>query len=196
MDRSERFSNLFVANYPHVLAYAARRVGAADADDVAAETFSAAFRRMDELPRDERAWLLSIARGVVSNTLRSRQRRAAVTERLESEVVVASQLAEAPTPVESGRTLRALGTLPERDQEILRLVAWDELSLTDVARVLECSKANVAVRLHRARSRFRRALAEEESGPPGAPARQEAALAEPARAVHADREDAALEGLR
>ncbi len=169
MDRSERFSNLFVAYYPHVLAYAARRVGAADADDVAAETFSAAFRRIEEVPAEERAWLLSIARGVVSNTLRGRQRRAAVTERLETEVMVESQLADAPAPPDSGLTLAALATLPERDQEILKLVAWDELSLTDVARVLECSKTNVAVRLHRARSRFRRALAEQDSLPTGTP---------------------------
>jgi RNA polymerase sigma-70 factor (ECF subfamily) len=39
------FEAVFVANFPHVHRFLARRVGTALADDLAAETFAVAFRR-------------------------------------------------------------------------------------------------------------------------------------------------------
>ena len=49
--RARQFSELFAANYGLVLAYARRRVGADLAQDVVADTFLAAWRNMDDLPR-------------------------------------------------------------------------------------------------------------------------------------------------
>ena len=68
------------------------------------------------------------------------------------------------TDQEPSATLIALQSLPERDQEILRLVAWDDLSVGDAAEVLGCSKTNAAVRLHRARGRIRPAPAAQATG--------------------------------
>ena len=47
----------------------------------------------------------------------------------------------------------ALAALTEHEREALLLVAWDELSATDAARVAGCSAAAFRVRLHRARQR-------------------------------------------
>jgi DNA-directed RNA polymerase specialized sigma24 family protein len=52
----------------------------------------------------------------------------------------------------------ALATLSPADQELLRLVAWEELGNREVAQVLGISANAVAIRLHRARSRFAAAL--------------------------------------
>lgn len=59
---------------------------------------------------------------------------------------------------ERDEVLGALRRLSERDQEILTLVAWDGLSNAEVAEVLGCGHKSVALRLHRARQRFKRAL--------------------------------------
>ena len=59
--------------------------------------------------------------------------------------------------VVSGRHLVSWG---ERDREALLLVAWDGLSNSDAAKVLGCTTAGFAVRLHRARVRLAQALDE------------------------------------
>lgn len=48
----------------------------------------------------------------------------------------------------------ALASLPAGDQEILRLVGWEQLVLAEVAVVLGCSRVAAKVRLHRARRRL------------------------------------------
>lgn len=53
----------------------------------------------------------------------------------------------------------ALGSLPEADQELLALVAWERLDHQQIASVLGCSRNAVDVRLHRARRRLSEALA-------------------------------------
>jgi RNA polymerase sigma-70 factor (ECF subfamily) len=50
------------------------------------------------------------------------------------------------------RTL--LAQLRERDQEVLRLSAWEQLTASEAATVMGCSVATYKVRLHRARRRF------------------------------------------
>jgi RNA polymerase sigma-70 factor (ECF subfamily) len=53
----------------------------------------------------------------------------------------------------------ALATLSDLDQEILRLVGWEELTVTEAAQVLGCTRTTAAVRLHRARKRLTMAMA-------------------------------------
>lgn len=57
----------------------------------------------------------------------------------------------------------ALAALTEHEREALLLVAWDELSATDAARVAGCSAAAFRVRLHRARQRVADRLGLEEA---------------------------------
>jgi len=59
--RARQFTQLFVAYYGPVLAYARRRVGADLAQDVVAETFLAAWRNLDELPPQSLPWLYRAA---------------------------------------------------------------------------------------------------------------------------------------
>jgi Sigma-70 region 2 len=68
----ERFAQVFDAHFRAVSAYALRRTTPAEAEDVVAETFLVAWRRLDELPEDPKAWLLGVARRILAN-----QRRAA-----------------------------------------------------------------------------------------------------------------------
>jgi RNA polymerase sigma-70 factor (ECF subfamily) len=52
----------------------------------------------------------------------------------------------------------AMAGLSETDQEILRLIGWEELTLGEAATVLGCNRATAAVRLHRARRRLTAAM--------------------------------------
>ena len=53
----------------------------------------------------------------------------------------------------------ALARMHPNDRELLRLVAWDDLSHAEAAAVLGISVNAVAIRLHRARQRFAEQLA-------------------------------------
>jgi RNA polymerase sigma-70 factor (ECF subfamily) len=127
----------------------------ADAEDAAAETFTIAWRKLDAVPDEPLPWLYAVARRVLANQRRGRTRR----ERL----VALLRVDDVPTPLrvgdsDEGPAFEALASLSPADQELLRLVAWEELGNREIAHVLGVSPNAVAIRLHRARSRFAAAL--------------------------------------
>jgi RNA polymerase sigma-70 factor (ECF subfamily) len=91
------------------------------------------------------------------NQRRGERRRGRLEHRLRSEPGSARDPAVAVGEREAIRT--ALSNLDERDREVLLLTAWDRLDRDAVAVVLGCTRANVAVRLLRARRRLARELA-------------------------------------
>ena len=150
-----RFEALFRAHERAVLAYAMRRTATlADAEDAAAETFAIAWRKLDAIPEaaeEALPWLYAVARRVLANQRRGIGRR----ERLAALL----QVRDVPTPhqvgeAQDGPAFQALATLSTADQELLRLVAWEELGNQQIATVLGITPNAVAVRLHRARQRF------------------------------------------
>lgn len=141
-----------------MLAYCARRRDADLARDVAADVFLVAWRRLDDAPVDPLPWLITIAQNCLRDHARSGRRR----ERLQARMATTGGEAQSPdhadAVAEHALVHDALADLGEDDREILRLVAWDDLSTTQLAAVLRCSTAAARVRLHRARKRFRVAL--------------------------------------
>jgi RNA polymerase sigma factor (sigma-70 family) len=157
-DRADRFTALFEATHRPLLAYAVRRVAdPSDAADVVAEAFLVAWRRIDDVPRgdDARPWMFGVARRVLANVRRGTRRRLALAERLRAEV----DEAVPPPSAELSDVERALARLGRDDQELLRLVAWEELARDEIALVLGVSRAAVRVRLHRARRRLAEQMA-------------------------------------
>ena len=147
----------------HVLAYALRRADPATAEDVVAETFVIAWRRLEGIPDPPLPWLLGVARRVMANQRRGERRRLALVDRLRR-VAPAEPHAGA---LQDGATAAALARLSDRDREVLLLHAWEGLDHTDAGTVVGCSAATFAVRLHRARRRFARELSRVDH--PGAP---------------------------
>src|SRR4051794_16088490 len=143
-------------HFEAVRRYAWRREPAL-ADDVVAETFVIAWRRLDEIPADARGWLIGVARNVRLNLLRDQRRRQALAARIPREAE--TDFAEDALPAPVSEALRqALRDLPAADREVLLLSAWDELDRSEIAVALGWSKAAVSVRLHRARRRVQRRL--------------------------------------
>jgi RNA polymerase sigma-70 factor (ECF subfamily) len=155
-EQPARFARLFEQTYAPIRAYAARRVGDAMADDVAAETFLVAWRRLDSMPSEPLPWLYGVAHNIVMRQYAVARRDLATRHALGHERL--------PQAVEDDQTdpdlWQAWERLKPRDREILALVAWEELSVPEGAQALGCSKAVFSVRLHRARRRLERLLRE------------------------------------
>ena len=163
--RRERFERLYDACYGPVLGYVRRRTDSIDdARDVVSETFVTAWRRLDEVPDGDRGrlWLFGTARRLLANHHRGRRRFQRLTERLQREPAGGDGRVE--VGVDSGEAVliaSAFGRLSESDQEVLVLAGWEQLDAGQIAEVLGCARANVRLRLHRARKRFAAALAEQ-----------------------------------
>ena len=148
-----RFRAVYDANYHHVLGYALRRTATReDAEDVVAETFLTAWRRLERLPDGEcaRPWLYGIARKVLANQRRGDVRRA----RLEGRVSGFAVQQPSNTADEVAAVTAAFARLSDDDREVLALTAWEELDAGDIATVLGCSRNAARIRLHRARRRL------------------------------------------
>ncbi|MGD9695926.1 MAG: sigma factor-like helix-turn-helix DNA-binding protein [Thermoleophilia bacterium] len=150
----QRFTAVF-SHLDRVAAYARRR-GATDAAEAAAETMAIAWRRLADVPLDDPLpWLLATARNVVRS-----QRRAAARATVGLDTVP-EPAAPTDEPVwdldpELAAALAALGPL---DREALLLIAWEGLTPGQAARALGISATAFRVRLHRARRRCSALLA-------------------------------------
>jgi RNA polymerase sigma-70 factor (ECF subfamily) len=155
--READFAALFNAHFDSLLAYTRRRtLQLADAEDAMAETYVVAWRRFAELPADaqgQRLWLFGVAYRVIANQRRAAGRRLQLTDRLKAALLPPSR----PSAVLED-VAEALATLPDGDQEILRLAAWEGLSHGEIGLVLDITPNAAAIRLHRARKRLEDAM--------------------------------------
>lgn len=159
-EADRRFESLFRDHHQAVLSYCRRRMARADAEDVAADVFAVAWRRLEEVPEGEaeKAWLLGVAFRTIANHRRGSTRRSFLGGKL------AAQREDEPQTPESQVTARendlqllaALEKLRVSDQEILRLLAWDKVTHLQVATILGISASAVAQRVSRARDRLKK----------------------------------------
>lgn len=148
------FEELYRSHHAAVLRYAIRRVGGGDADDVVAEVFATAWRRPDAVGEPPLPWLYRTAHHHVLHLNRDHARRSRLHLRLASEAATRPAVDDGPAPSDApGQTLDLLAHLPADDAELLRLVAWEGLTPTEIAYVLGLKPGTVRVRLHRARQR-------------------------------------------
>ncbi|AEE44821.1 RNA polymerase sigma factor [Cellulomonas fimi] len=153
---AQRFAALWEQHAPRVQAWTLRHVDRDTAQEVVAETFLVAWRRLADVPGDALPWLLVVAR----NTLRNHRRSAYRARQLHG---VLAALAPPPPDdpaaavAERQALLRALADLSTSDREAVLLVAWDGLTAAQAAEVLGCSPAAFKMRLSRARRRLTRA---------------------------------------
>jgi RNA polymerase sigma-70 factor, ECF subfamily len=160
VDTRGRFEVLYRSHAGAVRTYVRRRSDAQTADDVVADVFVIAWRRLGDVPDDPLPWLLGVARRLLANRRRGWARDQALRDRMMFE-----QAADGPSaPEPDDAVFRALSGLSERDREALLLVGWEGLEPAQAARVLGVRPNTFAARLYRARRRLARALADADSG--------------------------------
>jgi RNA polymerase sigma factor (sigma-70 family) len=158
-DSTARMTELFHRHADDIRAYARWRVGDDEAGDVVGEVFLAAWRSLGSVrPDGERAWLFGVARRVVLARRRQHVARTALTGRLSAVHDGAAADGPAERVALTDRVRRVLDELSEADRELLVTAAWFDLSPAEAAKVLGISRPAYAVRLHRARGRFRAAF--------------------------------------
>jgi RNA polymerase sigma-70 factor (ECF subfamily) len=98
------------------------------------------------VPEEPLPWLYAVARKTLANQRRAMSRNALATW---------GDAAGAIPQIDGDPVLRrAFALLSEPDREVLRLIAWEHLSLRDAAITLGCSYVACRVRFHRARRRL------------------------------------------
>jgi RNA polymerase sigma-70 factor (ECF subfamily) len=147
----------FRAYAARVLGYLLHRTDPQTAQDVLQEVFVTAFGKLDQVPEPPLGWLFGTARRLLANRLRSLRRQDQLIARLMQDV---GQEAD-PAGYELKQAFAiTLASVPAADREVLTLTGWYGLSPLQAAEALGCTPAAYAVRLHRARRRLAKALAD------------------------------------
>jgi RNA polymerase sigma-70 factor (ECF subfamily) len=141
----KQFEEIYESHHGAVEAYVRRRMAADLVDDAVAETFLVCWRKIGDVPADSLPWLYAVARKTIANQRRAAQRISPA---------MANVAAGEPEPEEDPVLAAAFAQLSDRDREVLRLVAWEGLSLRQASTVLDCTTVSCRVRFHRAKRRL------------------------------------------
>lgn len=151
LSEEARFEALLAPLTPDLVRYFARRVvPMADAPDWAAETALVMWRRRRKLPEtfgEQRAWAFGIARNILANHTRKQVRRSLIDASVRATV----RFDPAEVSDQAHRASDALSTLPPSDKELIRLIIWEELTISQAGAVL-------GLRPPAARKRYERAV--------------------------------------
>ncbi len=166
----DAFAELYEYYVDGIYGYILRRVGnERDAEDLTARTFEKALRAVGDFKWKGASfcsWLVRIAANAVVDHYR-REGRAKMVDLDE----VLPQLVGEDDPTtgllreeESRLLLEAMQRLPRKYRTVIELKFIDELETQTIAEVLDCSRGNLAVRLHRALKALRREIEQLEKG--------------------------------
>jgi RNA polymerase sigma factor (sigma-70 family) len=151
--------------------YLARRAGRQAADDLLAEVWLRAFAGrggFDATSGDARPWLYGIAR----NVLREYWRTSSDGEPAALDEASADPWEGIDDRLDSAGRARAVASavraLPAAEREMLLLVAWEQLTPAEAAKILGIPQGTARSRLHRARATLRRVLTETDPDHAGA----------------------------
>ncbi|MEW2305442.1 sigma-70 family RNA polymerase sigma factor [Streptomyces sp. NPDC006655] len=159
MSNDEIFAAAYREHYWAVSRYVARRLDGrtSEVEEVVADVFTVAWRRRADLPAAPLPWLYGVARNCLANAVRGYGRRRRLLDRLgNDETAHGRHVMDSPDTERPGAWVHeALARLSPADQEVLRLAAWEDLGVDEIAVALDCGSRAAAMRLHRARGRLR-----------------------------------------
>jgi RNA polymerase sigma factor (sigma-70 family) len=159
---TEHTSDLYARHGQRVYSFCLSRLrNREEAQDAAQTAFLYALGSLKRgvVPRNELAWLLTIADNVCRSTRRTAGRRVAhVTNVDVDEFEAAATSMNAETREEIAALRAALGQLPDRQRTAILLREWQGLSYADIAEQLDLTLGAVETLLFRARRSLMRHL--------------------------------------
>jgi RNA polymerase sigma-70 factor (sigma-E family) len=145
-----RFEHFYLEEYPRVvkLVYALSGSRAA-AEDIAQEAFLRAYQHWERVGSYEHqaAWVRRVAANLATSGLRRRLLEARALGRLAGR----REPALDPLPAEQADFGRALRALPRRQAQAVALFYVEDLSIQQIAAVLDCAEGTVKAHLAKAR---------------------------------------------
>ncbi|MEU9018853.1 sigma-70 family RNA polymerase sigma factor [Actinomadura sp. NPDC048394] len=165
----EAFGELFRRHAPRLHAYVRRRLGPVLADDLVSEAFATAFRQRERFDgrAEFGAWLWGIASNLIAKHHRheTRMYRAFARTGVDpAEEGVAERAGDRAAAAALGPELaKALAVLSAQERNAVLLLAWAEMSYAEIAAALGLPLGTVKAKIHRARTKLRKALPLEEN---------------------------------
>lgn len=150
------FGTKAIAVIPRLRRYARALTGdVMQADDLVQDTLERALtkRHLWRPDSDLRAWMFTLMHNIFINQVRARP--SATTSTLDAEALNVPARSSPVDLLEVGDIDAAIRRLPDEQRAVLLLVALEQLSYGETARVLEIPVGTVMSRLHRARERVR-----------------------------------------
>ncbi|MEV5574372.1 RNA polymerase sigma factor [Spirillospora sp. NPDC052269] len=165
----DRFTAVYDRYFRDIYLYAAGRLDTQAGEDIAAETFCAAFASRDRFDPERgalRPWLFGIATNFIARHRRREARHYKALARGGADPVEGSHENGVVTAVAARRMrpelARALTTLNQGERDVLLLVALAQLSHEEIAEALGVSYGTVGSRLSRARAKLHKTIAKED----------------------------------
>ena len=152
---------LFERYYDDIQRFFMNKVSAG-VKDLVQETFTACaagYERVQDSSRF-RSYLFGIAYNVLRDGFRKQYRRG---EEVDLDRVASAELSPGPSTVlfqreEQRLLLEGLRRVPIADQVVLELHYWEQLTLAELAKVMDCPRNTVKGRVRRARERLKGAI--------------------------------------
>ena len=149
---------------PSLDLYVSSRTQKQHVDDICSEAIAIAWQKREKIPPQEPhgshdpllPYLILTARNLIKNL----ERKINTSNRHLKDLLPEDSPSTESIVLEDSNLTTALQLLKPKDRELLLLLAWHELSIAEIAIVLRMSKANVSVRLNRARKRLSEILQE------------------------------------
>lgn len=155
------YRTLFDEYWPRVRRHVACFIdNGEEVDEIAAEVFVVAWRKLNPAKPMGLRWFLRVA----DNKLRDVRRRGQSRTRAIEAMTRGMQAGENLHPLEALALRQALQSLNARERQVVVLTYWDGLSAGEVSEVLRCSQAAVWTTLTRARQKLRGLLEAKEEG--------------------------------
>lgn len=165
------FKVIYSRHFDSIARYCLRRLPEQTAHDAVSEVFLTAWRRLESMPPGDESlpWLYGVAKNVVRNADRSQRR----SVRLSARVMGQPHYPEPSPEVQVVRNeqdtelVDAMERLKPEDQEVLKLRAYEGLSVKQISQAVGCSEEAAKKRISRALGRLRKAAAIEKPVPSG-----------------------------
>lgn len=157
----EWFSELFSDHARLIQRFIYRRTQRDAVEDLTAETFATAWRKRDEIPvGSELQWLYKTAGFLTAN--HNRKKRPILLDEFPE---IAHDSDPSAYVIEDVTLRTAFYRLSEKDRQVLILAAWEGQSSEQIAQATGLTPNAAAVALSRARARFSKFCADEQSEP-------------------------------
>jgi RNA polymerase sigma factor (sigma-70 family) len=157
----EAFGELFERHADAIYNYVFRRTADwATAEDLTSVVFLEAWRRRAEVRLERESalpWLYGVATNVIRNERRARRRHRTALEQLPTELALrddADEVDRALDQLVMREALALVAQLPRKQQDVLALCVWCDLSYEAAALALGLPVGTVRSRLSRARLRL------------------------------------------
>jgi RNA polymerase sigma factor (sigma-70 family) len=133
-----------------------------EVDDLVHDCLVRALDRLHTRHEDGelRPWLFAIMHNLFISRIRRVKRRGVMEPIEAADLAALGQRAEQEDPLRRQDLMRALAELPEDQRSVLLLVAVEDLSYADTARILGVPIGTVMSRLSRAREKLWRSMGE------------------------------------